>query len=49
MDAVQSFNRSPKEKQQHVSLGEGDEEPDVDKAALVERMKRAVVNTLPKT
>jgi hypothetical protein len=34
MYAVQSLERSSKEEQQHTSLGEDDEEHDVDEAAL---------------
>jgi hypothetical protein len=48
MYAVQSLERLPEEEQQHVSPEEDAEEPDVDEAALFERMKRPVVKTLPK-
>jgi hypothetical protein len=49
MYAVQSLESSSEEEQQHTSPREDDEEPGVDEAALVERMKRTVANTLPKT
>jgi hypothetical protein len=48
MYAVQSLERLPKEEQQHASPGADDEKTDVDEAVLVERVKRAVANTLPK-
>jgi hypothetical protein len=48
MYAVQSLERSSKEEHQHASPGEDDEEPDVNEAVLVERVKQAVVSTLPK-